>query len=280
MRDIVPVILCGGAGKRLWPFSTPARPKPFLKYGRRPSMLQATLLRMRDCGPPILVANQALSRVLLRQVAETGIIPRQILFEPARRNTAPALAAAALAAQSADLLLVLPCDHAIRNPEALMRAVLSGKSWAQQGRIVAFGIRPRYAETGFGYICRGGAIGDGVYNITRFIEKPVRSVARALMNSGDCDWNSGIFLLSAATALEELEKFEPRLLDSVRAAMPASQSRECVLNGNFTQVSSLSIDVAVMERSDKTLVIPVALDWHDLGSFRSVFRAFLERVLR
>ena len=237
-------------------------------------MFQHTLLRVKNCAAPVLVTNAGLSALLTEQFAETGIRPQRILLEPSRRNTAPALAAAALTARPEDLMLILPCDHAIRNPGVLIQAVGSAKNHARQGWIIAFGIRPRYAETGFGYIRRGAAHDEKVYRIDRFVEKPAKVVARTLVKSGRCDWNSGIFLLSAATALAELEKFEPALLETVRAALPPADPAGIIrLGPGFAQAPARSIDVAVMERSEKTLVCPVALDWCDLGTFRAVFRA-------
>lgn len=241
-------------------------------------MVQETLLRMRPCAAPVLVANANLAPLLARQISETGLLPQRILYEPVRRNTAPALAAAALSANPSDLLLVLPCDHVIRNPDLLMRAVLSGKARARQGWIIAFGIRPRYAETGYGYIRRGAALEQGIFKIDRFTEKPPKEAARKMAASGDYDWNSGIFLLSAATALEELEKFEPAMLETVREALPRATGVERMLAPCFAEAQARSIDVAVMERSEKTLVIPVALDWHDLGSFRTVLRALFDAI--
>jgi len=278
VRDIIPVILCGGVGKRLWPFSTPSRPKPFLKWGGRFSMLQKTLLRVQGCARPVVIANAGLKQTLMRQIDETNIAPQRVILEPVGRNTAPALAASAVLYPD-DLLLILPCDHAIRNPEALLQAVRFGKSYAQQGWIVAFGIRPRYAETGFGYIRRGPRMAEGIYKIDRFLEKPNKDVARSLVRGGTCDWNSGIFLLSGRTALTELERFEPGLLRIVREATQGIDGSDALLLASgFASAPKLSIDIALMERSDKTLVIPVDLDWNDLGTFKTLFQALCRSV--
>ena len=241
-------------------------------------MLQKTLLRAQDCAHPVLVANAALKSRLLRQTEETGVAPQAIILEPAGRNTAPALAAAAILYPD-ELLLILPCDHAIRNPEALLQAVRLGKHHARQGWIVAFGIRPRYAETGFGYIRRGSCVADGVYRIDRFLEKPAKDIACSLVRSGTCDWNSGMFLLSGRTAQAELERFEPDLLDIVRRAVEGGEKSDALLLApEFANAPKLSIDIALMERSDKTLMIPVDLDWSDLGSFKALFQALCRHV--
>jgi mannose-1-phosphate guanylyltransferase/mannose-6-phosphate isomerase len=271
LKEIVPVVLCGGAGKRLRPLSRPSCPKPFLKLGSRYSMLQETLLRIQGCARPILVMN-----ALLRDRAEQNLkgincTPRHVILEPWGRNTASALAAAASLLED-DLMLVLPSDHWIGNPEALMQAVLKAADFARQGSIVSFGIRPSRIETGFGYISRGPVIVDGVHRIDRFVEKPPRDIARTLVRSGTYDWNSGIFLLSAKTARDELTCFEPGLMAAAKKSVvnATHDGPWCLLSEDFSQCPSRSIDVALMERSDKTLVVPVDLEWSDLGTWPSV----------
>lgn len=276
LRDIVPVILCGGAGRRLYPLSRPDCPKPFLKFGGPYSMLQNTLLRVRGCAAPVLILNQDLKDKAQEHAEALGITPSLGLLEPAGRNTAAALAAASLMLDDA-LMLVLPSDHWIGNPARLLAAVAKAAPLARQGWIISFGIRPTAPETRFGYIRRGPVVADGIHRIDRFIEKPPRTVAQSLVRGGTCDWNSGMFFLSAATARAELDRFEPGLLAGVRDALADGHRGGFWqhIGPGFASVPALSIDVAVMERSEKTLVVPVDLDWSDLGTWPAVIRHFL-----
>lgn len=273
LRTIIPVILCGGTGRRLRPLSRSGRPKPFLRLGGRQTMLQQTALRVRECAAPVIIVNHELAGRARADMAGIGIAPALIVEEPCGRNTAPALAAAADLMPDR-LLLILPSDHWIGNPEVLLGAIRKAAALAQAGWIVTFGVRPTRAETGFGYIQRGAAMQRGIYRIDRFVEKPPRPVAKALLRAGVSDWNSGIFLLSAATALSELERFESGLLAAVRAAVRAGHRREdgIALGEAFSAILPLSIDVAVMERSEKTLVVPVDMEWSDLGTWPAVIR--------
>lgn len=234
-------------------------------------MLQETLLRVKPCAAPVLVVNQALEIRTVSEVSAINITPQKILLEPAGRNTAPALAAAALLLEE-KLMLVLPSDHAIRNPDILLQAVEAAAPLAKQGRIICFGIKPRRPATGFGYIRRGPALSGDIFNVDEFIEKPPTHIAKALLRSGVCDWNSGIFLLSAETALAELERFEAGLLSCVENSVRGAGINDNLirLSPVFAQAPSLSIDVALMERSEKTLVMPVELDWCDLGTWPAV----------
>lgn len=273
LENVVPVVLCGGKGLRLRPLSRPSCPKPFLRLGAAHTMLQETLLRVRPCAAPVLVMNAMMRERAAENMRAISLRPRYAILEPCGRNTAPALAAAA-ALLDDDIMLVLPSDHWIGNPEALLQAVEKAVPRARDGWIVSFGIRPRRVETGFGYIRRGPVVGDGIHRIDRFVEKPPREIAKVLIRSGTCDWNSGIFLLSARTARQELERFEPALM---RAARDAAETATVdgvwrTLGGGFADCPALSIDVALMERSDKTLVVPVDLDWSDMGTWPAVIR--------
>lgn len=271
LEGIVPVVLCGGAGWRLRPLSRPDCPKPFLKIGSRYSMLQETLLRVRDCAPPVLILNALLRRRAENDLQGIAVTPRSLILEPWGRNTAPALAAAA-AYMKDELMLALPSDHWIRNPEILLDAVKKASPLVQDGWIVSFGIRPRRANTGFGYIRRGPAMQDGIHRIDRFVEKPPRTMARIMVSSGLCDWNSGIFLLSAATARRELARFEPEMMLAAAGAVAQGvQDGKCLtLGASFETCTPISIDTALMERSGKTLVVPVDLDWSDLGTWPAI----------
>lgn len=273
LEEIVPVVLCGGAGLRLRPLSRPDCPKPFLKIGSRYSMLQETLLRVRDCAAPVLVLNNHLRARAEEDLRQIAVKPRQFVLEPWGRNTAPALAAAA-ASLGNELMLVLPSDHWIKNPETLLSAVQKTASLARDGWMVAFGIRPRRANTGFGYIQRGPMLQDGIHRIDKFVEKPARDMARIMVRSGTCDWNSGIFLLSAASARREFGHFEPGLMVAAQDAVDqgTTDGSNLTLGAGFESCPALSIDVALMERSDKTLVAPIDLDWNDLGTWPAIMQ--------
>lgn len=236
-------------------------------------MLQETLLRVRDCAPPVLVLNSLLRRRAENDLAGIGVSPRSLILEPWGRNTAPALAAAAASLDN-DLMLVLPSDHWIKNPDALMDAVKMAMPMARDGWIVSFGIRPRRANTGFGYIRRGPVICDGIHRIDRFVEKPPRNMARIMVRSGTFDWNSGIFLLSAATARRELARFEPEMMKAVQEAVEQGvrDGTGLTLGARFETCMSLSIDKALMECSDRALVVPVDLEWSDLGTWPAVMQ--------
>lgn len=274
LNRITPVVLCGGAGRRLRPLSRPTCPKPFLRLGSRYSMMQETLLRVRDFSAPVLVMNSMLKQRAQDNLRDIGVSPRCVILEPWGRNTAPALAAAASFLEGDDLMLVLPSDHWIKNPQALLTAIEKASSVADQGWIVSFGIRPRRAEPGFGYIRRGSVMVEGIHYIDRFVEKPSRDIAKTLVRSGTCEWNSGIFLLSAQTARAELARFEPGMLAAAQGAIRngSQQDEWLTLSDDFAECPSLSIDVALMERSDKTLVVPVDLEWSDLGTWPAVMQ--------
>lgn len=279
LASVVPVVLCGGAGRRLRPLSTDDCPKPFLRLGSRHSMLQDTLLRVGGCAAPMLVLNTQLLGRARADLQEIGTVPRHLVLEPMGRNTAPALAAAALLLAPDDAMLVLPADHWIQNPQVLLSAVEKSIRWARQGAIISFGIRPRRADTGFGYIRRGAPVDDGTYRVDRFLEKPHKAVAKTLVRGGACDWNSGIFMLSAGTALAELTRFEPDIVDAARRALPRARGAIVTLGPEFCQAPKLSIDVAMMEPSDKALVVPLDLQWSDLGTWPALIRRAAARAV-
>jgi mannose-1-phosphate guanylyltransferase len=273
---IQPVILCGGAGTRLWPLSTAERPKPFLRLDGERSLLAATLARVADSErflDPIIVGSAAHDEALS---AEAGASARLVL-EPSGRNTAPALAAAALLADlPSRLLLVMPSDHVIHDVPAFLDAVAAAVSFAEDGRLMTFGIRPTRPETGYGYIRRGPALGDGVFEAASFVEKPDRATAETYLAGRDHDWNAGIFLLRADRYLEELRRHAPEVAGSAERAL-ANRNRDgskIVLEAaSFGRSPSISIDVAVMERSDRVGVVPVDIGWSDVGTWEAVYDA-------
>lgn len=277
---IVPVILSGGSGTRLWPLSTPERPKQFLALTDPVrSMLQLTLARCSDDGifaAPIVVANARHGDLVERQSAESGVTPRAIILEPAARNTAPAIALAALEVGGGEvLLLVMPSDHRIGDTTAFLDAVALAAPAARAGALVTFGIEPTHAETGYGYIAKADALGDhnGVFAVERFVEKPDADSARAMLNSGDHLWNAGIFMFSARRYLDELARNEPDIERCARAAIDGAKRNGAIVTPDakaFEPSPSQSIDYGVMERSDDVATVPLSCGWSDVGSWDAI----------
>jgi mannose-1-phosphate guanylyltransferase/mannose-1-phosphate guanylyltransferase/mannose-6-phosphate isomerase len=280
MKVIQPVILCGGVGTRLWPLSTAERPKPFLHLGGESSLLAATLARVADSGrflPPIIVGSAAQAETLKSEAGQKA----RLLLEPCGRNTAPALAAAALLADAPSrLLLVMPSDHLIAHVPAFLAAVDAAVPFAEAGRLMTFGIRPTRAETGYGYISRGEPLGDGAFEAASFVEKPDAATAEAYLASGGYDWNAGIFLLRADRYLQELRRHAPDVAAAADAALPRHRDADpVVLEGeSFGRSPAISIDVAVMERTDRVGVVPVDIGWSDVGTWEAVYDAGREEA--
>lgn len=274
---IRPVILCGGSGTRLWPLSRTHYPKQFLRLADEFSLLQNTLRRLE--GLPglariIAVANDNHRFLVAEQLLEIGL-RADILLEPAARNTAPAVAAAALHSLNADgdpaqtLLLVLPSDHVIANVAALQDAVKAAIPHALSGALVTFGVVPDRPETGYGYIRRGEPV-DGGYVLDRFVEKPDAKTAQTYLSCGDYYWNSGMFMFRADSFLEALERFAPEIRQSIVAALANAQHDLDFLRldrAAFVASPSDSIDYAVMEKTDRGVVIPLDAGWNDIGAW-------------
>ena len=278
--ELIPVVLCGGAGTRLWPMSRKLLPKQFLPLTTEHSMLQDTVLRaaaLAGVSAPIILCSEEHRFFVAEQLREAGIAPHRIVLEPSARNTAPALAAAALeiSAKSPDaILLVLAADHLIRDQAAFARAVdIAGKA-AASGYLTTFGIVPDKPETGYGYIERGEALGtDGAHRVKRFVEKPDADTAAKLVASGLL-WNSGMFVMTAARYLEELARFRPDILAAVKKAWEKrTQDNDfCRLDAaSFAACPAESIDYAVMERTDRAAVVPADMGWSDVGSWASLW---------
>ena len=281
-----PVLLSGGSGTRLWPLSREAYPKQFLPLVGEDTMLQATWRRVATIAdlPPIVVANEAHRFLAAEQLRLVGVEHAAIVLEPQGRNTAPAIAAAALQAmreQGEDpVLLVLPSDHVIADAEGFRAAVRAALPAAERGALVTFGIVPTAAETGFGYIQADRAAGkiesdhSAPVRVLRFVEKPDAATAQGYLDSGGYYWNSGMFLFRASRYLEELERFRPDVLEAVRKAL-AEGSRDgdfVRLDKNaFAACPSDSIDYAVMEKTDAALVLPVDIGWNDVGSWSALW---------
>ena len=275
---MIPVILSGGSGTRLWPLSRDAFPKQFLALVGHDSMLQATWHRVAPLasGAPIVVAGETHRFMVAEQLREVGCADATILLEPLARNTAPAIAAAALEAtrDGADpLLLVLPSDHVIADADAFRAAVRAAGAAAEAGSLVTFGIVPTGPETGYGYI--KAAAGEGVRAVERFVEKPDAATAAAYVASGDYAWNSGMFLFRASAYLAELERHQPAMLAACREAL--AQARRDVdfvrLDATtFAASPSDSIDYAVMEKTAHAAVLAIDVGWNDVGSWAALWQ--------
>ncbi|MBV6688227.1 mannose-1-phosphate guanylyltransferase/mannose-6-phosphate isomerase [Xanthomonas euvesicatoria pv. physalidis] len=276
MSDVLPIILSGGSGTRLWPLSRESYPKQFLPLVGDKSMLQSTWLRAAPVAghAPIVVANEEHRFMAAEQLQQLGVKPSAILLEPKGRNTAPAIAVAALEAtrDGADpLLLVLPSDHVIQNEAAFQAAVTLAATAAEQGKLVTFGIKPTAPETGYGYIKAGA--GTGASAVERFVEKPDLATAQSYLASGEYYWNSGMFLFRASRYLEELRKFHPAIADACQKAWENGKR-----DADFTRLDkdafaaspSDSIDYAVMEKTAYAVVVPLDAGWNDVGSWSSL----------
>ena len=283
-HPVVPVILSGGAGTRLWPLSREAQPKQFLSLVTERSLFQDTLLRVASLDRPataaIVVCNEAHRFLVAEQSREIDSTPEAIILEPKGRNTAPALAVAALRAQDAaarrgdagdPLLLVLPADHVIQDVRAFAAAVEAATEAAAAGRVVTFGVVPNNPETGFGYILRGAAHG-GWFDVEKFVEKPDRATAERYVASGRHLWNSGMFVVAAAVYLRELERCAPAIMRASRRSFDEAVSDPDFLRLGpaFAACPSDSIDYAVMEKTDHAAVVPLAAGWSDVGSWAAL----------
>ena len=280
---LIPVVLSGGSGTRLWPLSRELHPKQLLPLLGKHTMLQDTMRRLAglEAAAPIVICNEAHRFLVAEQLRAIGCAAQGVVLEPVGRNTAPAIALAALVAEAAGngeaLLLVLPADHVIRDVEAFRAAVRAAAVAAQSGNLVTFGIVPQAAETGYGYIHRGAPLpAGGGWRIDRFVEKPARERAEEFLASGEYYWNSGMFVFSARRYLEELRRYAPDIASACERAFSAAQ-RDLdftrVDSAAFSSCRSDSIDFAVMEKTDAAVVIPLDAGWSDVGSWSSLHDA-------
>ena len=276
---LVPVILSGGAGTRLWPLSRELYPKQLLRLVAERTMLQETVARtegLPELAPPIVVCNENHRFMVAEQLRELGTAPQAIVLEPQGRNTAPAAAIAALlvsgGADADPVLLVLPADHVITDVPAFQAAVAVGRVAAESGSLVTFGVVPDRAETGYGYIRRG--VGPGpAFTVAKFVEKPDSATARGYVESGEYYWNSGMFMFRASAYLAELGRYAPLMLATCRAALAAAGRDLDFLRlpaQEFASCPSDSIDYAVMEKTDRAVVVPLAAGWSDVGSWAAL----------
>ena len=281
LNEIIPVILAGGAGRRLRPLTSAKTPKPFLRLCSPHTLLQQTALRVGAMQPPAVISVAPLRERIIADMSAIGIVPQQIFLEPEGRNTAPAVAVAAhyfAAAGKDPLLLVMPSDHAIKKPQALLDAVRAGAPLARAGTFVLFGVRPLRPETGFGYIHRGAQVRPGIFSVTAFAEKPDAATARRYVSDGGYDWNSGIFLFSAATLLARLREIDPVLHEnSYRAVARASRLQNAIFleKDSFGACPAESFDRAVMEKAGNLAVVSTDMEWRDLGRWPDLVRHVL-----
>lgn len=278
---LIPVILSGGVGSRLWPLSREHYPKQLLPLVGNNTLLQNTVMRLEplaDKLAPLMICNETHRFLVAEQLRSIGISPTRIILEPVGRNTAPAAAVAALTALALDpeaVLLVLPADHIIANAAAFCEAVTAGLPLAQANYLVTFGIVPNRPETGYGYINAVDAIEETkALSVKRFVEKPDIETAQQYISSGKYYWNSGMFLFKASQYLKELEQFEPDIVGTCRIAVDNALEDKYFLRldeAAFKASPSNSIDYAVMENTNAAVVIPLEAGWNDVGAWSSLW---------
>ena len=272
-KPIIPVILSGGSGTRLWPLSRPEQPKQLLPLTAEETMLQLTARRTTGerFARPIVVANAFHADQVEEQLAAVEAGTQALILEPMGRNTAPAIALAAIAAGGGnDPILVMPSDHVIADVDAFHAAIHAALPLVQEGWLVTFGIAPDAPETGYGWIKVGEMLSEGVHRVDRFVEKPPHDKAEEMLASGDHAWNGGIFLFRADMYLGALSVFAPAMLVAAQRAMEKARregKRIWPDAGEFAQSPSDSIDYAVMEKAPRVAVVPVAMGWSDVGSW-------------
>jgi mannose-1-phosphate guanylyltransferase/mannose-6-phosphate isomerase len=288
--SLQPVILCGGSGTRLWPLSREQYPKQLLALNGQDTLLQATARRVdkspasaaRQVLAPIVVASEDYRFIIAEQLRQTGVVPATIVLEPVGRNTAPALALAALIALKAGddpVLLVMPADHVITDVGAFRAAIAHGVSYAETGKLVTFGVRPTCPETGYGYIHAAAIVAgpEGTREISAFVEKPDAATAERYMATGEYFWNSGIFMMRASVWLAQLEAARPDIVEACRAAFDVRKvDRDFLRIGKdaFSACPADSIDYAVMEKLPAGLgvVIPLSAGWSDVGAWDALWQ--------
>ncbi|WP_438727218.1 mannose-1-phosphate guanylyltransferase/mannose-6-phosphate isomerase [Parasphingorhabdus sp. DH2-15] len=276
---IIPTILSGGAGSRLWPRSTADKPKQFLALAEDKTMFAATLARVsgqQGFGTPMIIGNAAHKNLIDDELTEAGCQDATIFLEPCARNTAPAIALAALEADADDVLLVMPSDHVITKPQVFLDTVAAAVQAASNGYLVTFGITPNQPETGYGYIAAAQPL-DGIqggHEVARFVEKPARENAQQMLDQGGHYWNAGIFLMRAGDYIAALQNHAPDI-----AAKAELAHENAARNGHFVtpdashfaDCPSDSIDYAVMEKAEKVAVFAMDCGWSDLGSWDALY---------
>jgi mannose-1-phosphate guanylyltransferase/mannose-6-phosphate isomerase len=281
-QRLIPAVMSGGSGTRLWPLSTDSTPKQFHPLGSDQTLIQDTVLRMRaqpslELGEPILIGNRRHIDLIQVQMAQLGRSPSAVVLEPFGRNTAAVAAVTAMLAMAQDpdaLVLLMPADHVIADAEGFS-ATIAKAAPAAQDNIVTFGVEPTAAETGYGYIEAGEPILGAVRKVARFAEKPDLKTAEAYLAGGRHLWNAGIFLFSPRVLLAEMARLAPGVVEACRAALDAGRRTGPVIDLDetaFAACPSISIDYAVMEHTDKAAVAPIGVSWADVGSWSELWR--------
>ncbi len=281
-KMIVPVILAGGSGTRLWPLSREFYPKQLINMYNQHTMLQNTVLRlggMDGMDAPLIVCNDVYRFMTAEQLSRIDVTPRAIILEPAAKNTAPAIALAAIQVtdQGQDpIMLVLPADHRIDRIPAFHQGIEKGKALAKDGYLITFGIVPDTPETGYGYIQKGDPLDDAACRIHRFVEKPDLTTARSYLDSGDYCWNSGMFMFRASAILKELETHAPDMVNICRKAVSMGRQDLDFFRVDpavFEKITADSIDYAVMEKTGRGVMVSLDAGWNDLGSFDALWQS-------
>ena len=276
---IIPIILSGGAGTRLWPLSWGEHPKQFLPLVSERTMIQETLLRLKglEIGSPIVSCGEGHRFMVAQQIGEISETKPTILLEPMAKNTAPAIAAACCAAMDQDkdtVVVVLPSDHVIADVQAFQNAVKSATVNAEKGYLVTFGIVPTFPATGYGYVKAAGSETDGAFTLEKFVEKPCLEKAQEYLASGEYAWNSGMFVFKASVFLDELKVHSPEMARfSIEAFEKAVVDTDFIRldKDSFGQIKGDSIDYAVMEKTTKGRVVKLNAGWDDVGSWSALY---------
>lgn len=275
---ILPVVMAGGSGSRLWPLSRAAFPKQFLKLNGAGTMLQETIRRLdsKQVAAPLVICNEEHRFLVAEQLRQINELKHNIILEPVGRNTAPAIALAAICAQQQGndpVMLVLAADHVIKNVNAFQQVILTAAEHAKSGKLVTFGVVPTNPETGYGYIERGNEV-DTAYTVARFVEKPDLDTANSYVNSGRFYWNSGMFMFRASRYLDELKAFRPDIYAACKKAIgEPSEDLDFIRVDKeaFSACPAESIDYAVMEKTSDAVVVPLDANWSDVGSWSSLW---------
>ncbi len=276
---MLPVIMAGGSGSRLWPLSRSHYPKQFLPLLGEQTMLQQTVERIAGCGNPLIICGEEHRFIVAEQLRSAQQSHQGIILEPEGKNTAPAIALAAIEATRQDpeaILLVLAADHSIQQPKAFIEAAKKGEALAKEGKLVTFGIIPDQPHTGYGYIRSGAEVTEvtGAFTVSEFVEKPNRETAERYLDSGEYYWNSGIFMFKAQRYLDELAEYRPDILERCQSSMANTCKDSDFIRPDadtFKECPEDSIDYAVMEKTREAVVLPIDCGWSDVGSWSALW---------
>ncbi|QIG54277.1 mannose-1-phosphate guanylyltransferase [Altererythrobacter sp. BO-6] len=273
MNKIHPVILCGGGGTRLWPKSRASHPKPFHRLVGDATLFEQTLDRLQGerFAAPLIVAGEAHVDLICASMRESP--SWELVVEPAARNTAPAIALAAARLDPKAVMVVCPSDHHIADLPEFHAAIARAAELAGSGWLVTLGINPTGPETGFGYIERGAALGEGAFKVQRFVEKPDLATAERFLESGTFSWNSGIFLFEAGVFLEQLALHRPAMAQAARRSVAEGGLEANLFHPAafpFAEIEGESVDYAVMEHAERVAVVPVSMGWSDIGNWQAL----------